>query len=146
MASIHRYDTWLHSYATAVRGYRRPVIIGFGHEMYGPWYSWGYRRTPAATWVAAWRQHRGRVPGPGVGNVTSLWTINHTNPGVTGPLRDWWPGASYVTWGRDQRLLLPAQRLVPDAVFAPTIRQICRFTTKPILLSEVGVGQVAGQA
>ena len=49
------YDTYLTSYAEAVRSYRDPVILGFGHEMNGNWYSWGYRHPPAPAFVAAWR-------------------------------------------------------------------------------------------
>ncbi len=41
-----RYDGYLSSYAEAVRAYRHPVILSFGHEMNGSWYSWGYRNTP----------------------------------------------------------------------------------------------------
>ena len=36
-----RYDGYLRSYAKAVRAYHRPVIVSFGHEMNGDWYSWG---------------------------------------------------------------------------------------------------------
>ena len=40
---------------SSVRNFRHAVVIGFGHEMNAPWYSWGYRHVPAATFVAAWR-------------------------------------------------------------------------------------------
>ena len=36
------YDGYLRSYADDVRAFGHPVVIGFGHEMNGPWYSWGY--------------------------------------------------------------------------------------------------------
>ncbi len=54
IASGH-YDSYLSSYAEAVRAYRHPVILSFGHEMNGYWYSWGYLHTPPAAFVAAWR-------------------------------------------------------------------------------------------
>ena len=54
IASGH-YDGYLTSYAEAVRSYHHPVILGFGHEMNGNWYSWGYRHTSPAVFVAAWR-------------------------------------------------------------------------------------------
>ena len=54
IASGH-YDSYLRSYAEAVRSYRGPVILSFGHEMNGSWYSWGYRHTSPAVFVAAWR-------------------------------------------------------------------------------------------
>src|ERR1039458_6638574 len=53
-----RYDGYLSAYAEAVRAYRHPVILSFGHEMNGDWYSWGYRHTSPAVFVAAWRNIR----------------------------------------------------------------------------------------
>jgi len=138
------YDTWLRSYASAVRTYRRPVIIGFGHEMNGSWYSWGYHRTPAATWVAAWRHIVLLFRGQGADNVTWLWTVNRTNPGTTGRLRNWWPGGKFVTWvGIDGYYYLPSDTF--GVVFGKTIAQLRAFTSKPLLLSETGVGRSADQ-
>ena len=57
-----RYDGYLSSYAETVRAYRHPVIVSFGHEMNGSWYSWGYRHTSPATFVAAWRHIVTLVP------------------------------------------------------------------------------------
>jgi hypothetical protein len=48
-----RYDGYLSAYAEAIRAYRHPVILGFGHEMNGDWYSWSYRHTRPTTFVAA---------------------------------------------------------------------------------------------
>ena len=50
-----RYDTYLRSYAAAVKAFGGQVILSFGHEMNGYWYSWGYRHTSPAVFVAAWR-------------------------------------------------------------------------------------------
>ena len=47
------YDSYLRSYADSIRRFGQPVIIGFGHEMNAPWYSWGYGQTAAPTFVAA---------------------------------------------------------------------------------------------
>jgi hypothetical protein len=40
-----RYDNYLRTYADSVRSFGRKVILGFGHEMNGPWYSWGWTHT-----------------------------------------------------------------------------------------------------
>jgi hypothetical protein len=48
-------DDYLRSYADAVIAFGHPVILSFGHEMNGSWYSWGYGRASPATFVAAWR-------------------------------------------------------------------------------------------
>src|SRR5580704_9916665 len=49
------YDTYLRLYADSVRDFGHQVVIGFGHEMNAPYYSWGYGRVAPATFVAAWQ-------------------------------------------------------------------------------------------
>ena len=71
-----RYDAYLATYAQAVRAYREPVILSFGHEMNGTWFSWGYRYTSPAVFVAAWRHIVTLFRAVGTRNVTWLWTVN----------------------------------------------------------------------
>ena len=137
------YDSYLRSYADDVRAFGHPVVIGFGHEMNGPWYSWGYGHVPAATFVAAWRHIVRLFRDEGARNVTWLWTINADESG-TGPIADWWPGAGYVTWvGIDGYYYRSSDTFA--SVFGRTIRQVRNLTTRPVLLSETAVGPRAGQ-
>jgi hypothetical protein len=137
------YDVYLHSYADSVRAFGHPVVIGFGHEMNAPWYSWGYGRIPPATFIAAWRHIVAVFRGQGADNVTWLWTVNQDRPG-TGPVASWWPGAEYVTWvGIDGYYFKPSDTFA--RVFGRTIDQVRAFTDKPVLLSETGVGPDVGQ-
>jgi mannan endo-1,4-beta-mannosidase len=137
------YDGYLRSYADSVRDFGHAVVIGFGHEMNAPWYSWGYGHVPAATFVAAWRHIVTLFRGQGADNVTWLWTINQDRAG-TGPVASWWPGAQYVTWvGIDGYYFRPSDTFA--TVFGQTIDQVRTFTSKPILLSETAVGPQAGQ-
>ena len=132
------YDDYLRSYADSVRGFAHPVVIGFGHEMNGSWYQWGYHHVPPSTFVAAWRHIVSLFREEGADNVTWLWTINQDRQG-TGPIESWWPGARYVTWvGIDGYYLRASDTF--GRVFGTTIRQVRMFTKKPILLSETGVG------
>jgi Glycosyl hydrolase family 26 len=137
------YDGYLRSYADSVRDFGHAVVIGFGHEMNGNWYSWGYGHVPPSTFVAAWRHIVTLFRGQGADNVTWLWTINQDRPG-TGPVALWWPGAQYVTWvGIDGYYVRPSDTFA--TVFGRTIGQVRAFTKKPILLSETGVGPEVGQ-
>jgi hypothetical protein len=137
------YDGYLRSYADSVRAFGHAVVIGFGHEMNAPWYSWGYRHVPAPTFVAAWRHIVTVFRARGAENVTWLWTINADRPS-TGPVASWWPGARYVTWvGIDGYYYRPSDTFA--RVFGRTIDQVRAFTDKPVLLSETAVGPVAGQ-
>ena len=137
------YDTYLRRYADSVRGFGHPVVIGFGHEMNAPSYSWGYHHLPAPTFVAAWRHIVTLFRNEGADNVTWLWTIN-ADRSDTGPIADWWPGSSYVTWvGIDGYYYRPADTFT--RVFGKTINQVRALTTDPVLLSETAVGPLAGQ-
>jgi mannan endo-1,4-beta-mannosidase len=137
------YNAYLSRYAASVRDYGHPVVIGFGHEMNAPTYSWGYGRTPAATFAAAWRHIVTLFRAAGADNVTWLWTINADRPG-TGPVQDWWPGAKYVTWvGIDGYYYRPSDTFA--SVFGTTMSQVRAFTRDPILLSETAVGPRAHQ-
>jgi hypothetical protein len=138
-----RYDGYLSSYALSVRDFGRAVIIGFGHEMNAPWYSWGYGHTPSSTFVAAWRHIVTLFRALGADNVTWLWTIN-ADRGGTGPVASWWPGAHYVTWvGIDGYYYHPSDTFA--RVFGRTINQVRAFTRNPILLSGTAVAPGTGQ-
>jgi mannan endo-1,4-beta-mannosidase len=140
-----RYDGYLNVYAEAVRAYRHPVILSFGHEMNGYWYSWGYKHTPAAAFVAAWRHIVTLFRRLGARNVTWMWTVNTIHPlaSVLSPSR-WWPGSSYVTWvGIDGYYYRSSQTFV--TLFGPTIAAVRAFTSEPILIAETAAAPAAGQ-
>jgi hypothetical protein len=137
------YDGYLRSYADSVRHFGSPVIIGFGHEMNAPWYSWGYKHVAPSVFVAAWRHIVTLFRGQGADNVTWLWTIS-ADGSATGPVASWWPGAGYVTWaGIDGYYVRPSDTFA--RVFGTTIDQVRAFTDKPVLLSQTAVGPAAGQ-
>ena len=137
------YDAYLKTYADSVRDFGHAVVIGFGHEMNGPWYSWGYGHVAPATFIAAWRHIVTVFRGEGAENVTWLWTVNQDRYN-TGPVASWWPGPRYVTWvGIDGYYVRPSDTFAN--VFGRTIKQVRKFTNKPVLLSETAVGPAAGQ-
>jgi mannan endo-1,4-beta-mannosidase len=137
------YDNYLRSYADSVRNFGHAVVIGFGHEMNAPWYSWGYGHVRPPTFVAAWRHIVTLFRGRGADNVTWLWTVNVDRPG-TGPVAPWWPGPNYVTWvGIDGFYFRQSDSFA--SVFGRTIDEVRALTRKPVLLSETAVGPAAGQ-
>ena len=136
-------DGYLRSFADSVRDFGHAVVIGFGHEMNAPWYSWGYQHTSPATFVAAWRHIVTLFGDQGADNVTWLWTLQADEKG-TEPIASWWPGARYVTWvGIDGYYYRPSDTFF--SIFGETIAQVRALTTEPVLLSETAVGQDAGQ-
>jgi mannan endo-1,4-beta-mannosidase len=142
-----QYDGYLSSYAESVRAYRYPVVLSFGHEMNGTWYSWGYGRTSPAVFVAAWRHIVKLFHALGVQNVTWMWTvsvIDDTEHGKVSSPNRWWPGSSYVNWvGIDGYYLKPSWIFAP--LFGPTIAAVRTLTADPILIAGTGVVPAAGQ-
>ncbi len=139
-----RYDTYLDAYAASVRSYRGPVILSFGHEMNGWWYTWGYRHTSPAAFVAAWRHIVTVFRRHGATNVTWLWTINVIDAhGGIRPPAPWWPGRSYVTWvGLDGYY----HRSFPTfaALFGTTIKAVRALTRYPIPILTAETGTTPG--
>jgi mannan endo-1,4-beta-mannosidase len=140
-----RYDEYLSAFADAVRAYGSPVILSFGHEMNGYWYSWGYQHTSPPVFVAAWRHIVALFRSLSARNVTWLWTVNtvHRRANVPSP-GPWWPGSSYVTWvGIDGYYSNPSS--VFASLFGPTIASVRALTHKPILIAETAASPPAGQ-
>jgi len=131
-----RYDTYLRSYAAAVKTFGRRVVLSFAPEANAPWYGWGYRHTPPAVWVAAWRHVVTVFRAAGARNATWLWTVNaiQCDCRIRTPA-PWWPGSSYVNWvGIDGYYYQPSWKFA--ALFGPTIKNIRTVTLNPILISE----------
>ena len=140
-----QYDAYLRSYASAVKTFGDRVILSFGHEVNGSWYSWGYRHTSPSAFVAAWRHIVTLFRQQRADNVTWLWTVNvmHPRGGIPSPAA-WWPGASYVTWvGIDGYYRKPSWTFA--STFGPTIKAVRELTLAPILIAETSVAHKAGQ-
>jgi mannan endo-1,4-beta-mannosidase len=131
-------DAYLRSYADAVVAFGHPVILSFGHEMNGTWYSWGYGHTSPATFVAAWRHVVRVFRAEGAANATWLWAVNSIN-GAASSLSQWWPGAAWVNWtGIDGYYFRATDTF--RSVFGSTIAGIRAFSSAPLLIAETAVG------
>jgi mannan endo-1,4-beta-mannosidase len=140
------YDAYLRSYAVAVKAFGGKVVLSFGHEMNGNWYSWGNQHTSPKVFVAAWRHIVTVFRAVGAENVIWLWTVNVIDNSI--PIPDpapWWPGSSYVTWvGIDGYYYSPSSTF--SQVFGPTIVDVRELTGDPILISETGASPATGQS
>jgi mannan endo-1,4-beta-mannosidase len=142
-----QYDDYLTSYASAVRAYRSPVVLSFGHEMNGDWYPWGFRHTSPTVFVAAWRHIVKIFRAAGARNVIWMWTVNsvYTKHDMIPDPAAWWPGSSYVNWvGIDGYFHQASSQFA--SVFGATIIDVRELTKDPILISETGAGPDTGQA
>jgi len=139
-----KQDAYIGYYARAVRTFGKPVIIGFAAEMNGTWDRWGRGHVPPAQWIAAWRHFVTVFRQQGARNVIWLWTINAMNLNATSASpQPWWPGDNYVTWvGIDGYYYRATDTY--QSVFGTTISAVRQFTSRPVLISETGIGPVAG--
>jgi mannan endo-1,4-beta-mannosidase len=133
-------DRYLRTFASEVELFGDRIVLSFGHEMNGDWYSWGYRHTSASVFVAAWRHIVNVFRAVGVSNVTWLWTVNVINESRAGTIPSpapWWPGRGYVNWvGIDGYYYKPSWLFV--SLFGPTITAVSALTKDPILIAETG--------
>ena len=133
-------DAYLRSYADAVAAFGHPVILSFGHEMNGNWYSWGDGHTSPATFVAAWRHVVRVFRAAGAANVTWLWAVNSIEgEGAASSLSQWWPGAAWVSWTGIDGYYYQATDTF-GSVFGSTIADIRTFSSAPLLIAETAVG------
>lgn len=139
-----RYDRYLRTYATAVRSFGYPVLLSFGHEMNGTWYSWGSGHVAPEEFRAAWRHVVKIFRTAGATNIKWLWTINSFNI-ASSSIQQWWPGSLYVNWvGIDGYYYGPSNTF--NSVFGTVVSQVRRITHDPILISETAVAPAAGEA
>jgi mannan endo-1,4-beta-mannosidase len=137
------YDNYLISLADEVAAFRHTVIISFAHEMNGYWYSWGYKHTSPAVFIAAWRHVVTIFREQGADNVKWLWQVNSLSPRTSKP-NQWWPGPQYVTWvGVSGYYYLPGDTF--GYLFGPVIADVRQFTQDPVLIAETAAGPEAEQ-
>jgi len=143
-----QYDSYLRAFGAAVKSFGSQVVISFGHEMNGNWYTWGNTKTSPKVFVAAWRHIVTTVRQAGAQNVTWLWTVNIVDSDLTVPIPDpspWWPGRPYVSWvGVDGYYYNAGTQF--SSVFGPTLVDLRKLTSDPILITETGAGPAADQA
>jgi Glycosyl hydrolase family 26 len=137
-----QHDRYLRAYASAVRSFGHQVIISFGQEMNGNWYSWGAGHTAPAVFIAAWRHIINLFRAEGVRNITWLWDVNCAYPNSS-PISEWWPGSSYVNWvGLD--CYYGHRNDTFNSLFPPNIAAIRQITDDPILIAETAIAPIAG--
>ena len=89
--------------------------------------------------IAAWRHVVDVFRSVGASNVTWLWTVNATQPGLDPSVRQWWPGQHYVNWvGIDGYYYRPGDTF--STVIGATLDEIRQFINAPALVAETAVG------
>jgi mannan endo-1,4-beta-mannosidase len=145
-----RADAYVRQLAKDVKAANVPVAISFAHEFNGDWYEWGfcsrpknnppatacrYKTTPAQ-FKKAWRRIHNIFTKAGATNAIWMWSPNEVGPRSEVKLKPFYPGDAYVDWIG----LIGYYRSTSSTyakVFTPSIKQLRKFTKKPILIGEV---------
>jgi hypothetical protein len=146
------WDRYITRFAREVRAARVRIVLSFGHEMNGNWYTWGNTYVSPREFIAAWRHLYRLFAAAGAHNVTWCWDVNtwipalvsKPNYGIT-PARRWWPGARYVNLiGLDAYFETPSETF--HSLFKYSLRALHRIAHKPVLIAETAAGKGPFQA
>ena len=143
-----RYDKYLREEAAAARDRGTEMMIRFGHEMNGNWYTWGRGENEPSEFIAAWRHVVDVFRAEGADNVKWVWSVNVDNGG-NNPIAPYFPGEDYVdyvaldgynwgtapSWGRWASL---AQ------VFKSSYDTVTSLSTKPVIITETSSSEEGG--
>ncbi|WP_333769254.1 glycoside hydrolase family 26 protein [Streptomyces sp. IBSBF 2435] len=136
-------DAYVRKLAQQIASYRGPLVLSFAGEMNGPWNSWGPGHAGADDFVAAWKHVHDVFHGLGVTNVIWAWSPHVVDTGATAKLRPYYPGDSYVDWTGLIGYYGPIDGASFSELFTPTLREIARFSDKPVLITETAVAESA---
>ncbi len=138
------FDAFFRKWAEDAKADGGRVLLRFGFEFNGDWFSWG---GDPETFVKAWRRVRGIFKDVGAENVEWVWCPNITShpKGESNSLHRYWPGGEHVdwvgvdgyNWGDDYQAWhkwTSFERLY-DALLDDLKR---RYPGKPIMIAETG--------
>ena len=137
------HDQHIRRWASQIAAWNQPLMLRFAHEMNGNWNAWseGVNGNQPGEFVRAWRHVHDIFTAAGASKVTWVWSPNvvYSN---SPPLKPFYPGDQYVgrvgmdgyNWGTH----FPTWKawMSFDEIFGPTIAQVQRFTSKPLLVAE----------
>ncbi|MBY8874550.1 beta-mannanase [Micromonospora sp. PLK6-60] len=144
------FDSYLRSWADGIRSLGYPVAIRFAHEMNGDWYPWCEKANGnrPGDYVKAWRHVHDLFQAAGATNVTWVWSPNARWNKSTGHLADYYPGDDYVDWVGATGYYgtgVFTNYWSFDEIFGPTMTELGRFTSKPMVITETGASDASGR-
>lgn len=148
------HDAYMAAFAASLKKYGRPVMLRWGHEPNGDWYSWAGAANgkEPAIYKKAWRRMAGQVRAVAGQKVRLIFSVN----GEDRPGEDWnrfenyYPGPEYAdavgldiyNWGtaRSWSSWTRPSRLLKE----PYSRALAMAPDKPFFLAEVAACSAGG--
>ena len=140
------HDSYIRQEAQAAKAWGAPLMIRFGHEMNGDWYSWS---GDPSDFVAAWRRVVSVFRAEGAANVTWVWSPNIQEGGKY-PIAPYFPGDDWIdyagldgyNWGTAAAWGGKWESF--ETVFAPSYAIVTGLSTKPIIITETSSSEAGG--
>jgi Glycosyl hydrolase family 26 len=140
------YDGYVGDAARAAAAWGKPMMIRFGQEMNGSWYPWSPASGNSAhSFVSAWRHLVRIFRREGAGNVRWVWTPYVKTPNNL-PFKRFYPGDRYVDWAGLDGYNWGGKFEWKSfhELFAHSYRKLAHLTSRPLMIGEVGCGEVGG--
>lgn len=141
-----RYDGYISSAARKAAAWGKPMMIRFGEEMNGSWYTWSpaYGNS-ARSFVRAWRHIVRIFRRNGAHNVQWVWTP-YVETQNNLPFRRFYPGDRFVDWAGVDGYNWGGKFAWRSfrQLFARSYRKLLRLTSRPLMIGEIGCGEVGG--
>ena len=145
------YDSYLTTFAQAVKAWGHPLYLRFAHEANGNWYPYGTEGSPSgnspAQYVAMWKHVHNIFTSVGATNVRWIWCMNVDSSGMT-PFSQLYPGDAYVDW-----IALDGYNWGGNpghtwqsfsSVFSTSYQEITALTSKPLIITETSSAEEGG--
>ena len=138
------FDAYFRQWARDAKRDGRRVLLRFGFEFNGDWFTWG---GDPQGFIRAWRRARRIFRDAGALNVEWVWSPNVVSVPDTpaNRMHRYWPGSAWVDW-----IGLDGYNFGPDhdrwhrwesfaEIFGPALRAVeRRWPGKPVIIAEFG--------
>ena len=145
-----KFDAYITKWAQDSKAWGHPYFLRFAHEMNGNWYPWSEQvnGNKAGQYVKAWQHVHDIFTQQGVKNVTWIWSPN-VESAKTIPLRELYPGSSYVDWIGMDGYNWGSVNYVGWKSFAQVFQQTHKDILqvakgKPLMVAETASAEVGG--
>jgi hypothetical protein len=140
-----KQDSYLRPWADTMAAFGHPILLRLFPEMNTTAHSYapGTRGQTTAQFRYAWRHVYNLFHARGATNVKFVWNPYHWFKSAT-TYKSVWPGAGYVNWVAVDAYNYDDSRhkfFWPYDLFAPSVNHIRAFTSKPLLIAEIGCTQ-----